>query len=38
LGMASEDRNSDPAAKYISRLDPLSAGGDPRNPRWGFTP
>jgi hypothetical protein len=33
LGMASERRNSDPATKYISRLDPFSAGGVPHNPR-----
>jgi acetate kinase len=29
LGMASEKRNSDHATKYISRLDPFSAGGVP---------
>ena len=28
-GMASEKRNSDHATKYISRLDPFSAGGVP---------
>jgi Acetokinase family len=33
LGMASEKRNSDHATKYISRLDPFSAGGVPHNPR-----
>jgi hypothetical protein len=32
-GMASEKRNSDPATKYISRLDPFSADGVPHNPR-----
>jgi len=29
LGKASEKRNSDHATKYISRLDPFSAGGVP---------
>jgi acetate kinase len=29
LGMASENRNSGHATKYISRLDPFSAGGVP---------
>jgi hypothetical protein len=32
-GMAGEKRNSDHATKYISRLDPFSAGGVPHNPR-----
>jgi hypothetical protein len=38
LVMASEKRNSDQATKYISRLDPFSAGGVPKNPREGYTP
>jgi hypothetical protein len=33
LGMAIEKRNSDHATKYISRLDPFSAGGGSPNPR-----
>jgi len=32
-GMAGEKRNSDPATKYSSRLDPFSAGGGSHNPR-----
>jgi hypothetical protein len=33
LGMASERRNSDPATKYSSWLDPFSTGGGSHNPR-----
>jgi hypothetical protein len=32
-GMAGEKRNSYPATKYISRLDPISEGGGSHNPR-----
>jgi hypothetical protein len=32
-GMAREIRNSDPATKYLSRLDPFLAGGGSQNPR-----
>jgi hypothetical protein len=32
-GKTSEKRNSDHATKYISRLDPFSAGGVPHNSR-----
>jgi hypothetical protein len=32
------NRNSDPATKSISRLNPFSAGGVPLYPRWDYTP
>ena len=38
LGKASEKRDSDHATKYISRLDPFSAGGGPHKPRRGDIP
>ena len=38
LGMASETRDSDQATKYVSRLDPFSAGGAPLIHDRVFTP